>query len=375
MESRNLVRWLGVIVGFISLITATNPVQSSPYKSNTNALDGIFLSLDSSNAMFGVQEWKNEFQAMKDVGMTFFAVRSVFNGVRNVTGCPFGSYDVFYNTTLQPTHCYNQRGIDNDRGSLGYLLQAANEVGLKIHLGMSMPSSDFRGGAHFTNKSEYFDMFNRLQIGIALEIWEKFEDSTSSIVGIYTGLEENNLPGWVNNKDDLVKFYFEPFSSAIKEKLRSDVTVWSSPYAVLNTELHGFQHFVSAEEYASFWGDVFTNAPGFDFIANQDSMGWQGNSLQNVSDLMKAISAASTAAGRQTWSNVELFEGWPQPCIYPKKCGRAPAPFERIKSQIETESRYASILIAWEWHSCLSPYSNNLTATLYRQYSDYVRNL
>ena len=112
--------------------------------------------------------------------------------------------------------------------------------------------------------------------------------------------------------------------------------------------------------------------------APQDSMGAQGNSFGNVSDFLAELAAASKRAGRRMLSNVELFEVWPQSCQWSPATGictgRHPAPFARIVEQIANEAPLADELIAWEWHSCLSPYGQtNWTTTVYEDYKAYVR--
>ena len=50
------------------------------------------------------------------------------------------------------------------------------------------------------------------------------------------------------------------------------------------------------------------------------------------------------------------------------------APFERIKAQMANEAPLVSELIAWEWHSCLSPFGkDNTTTVVYQQYLAYIR--
>ena len=40
-----------------------------------------------------------------------------------------------------------------------------------------------------------------------------------------------------------------------------------------------------------------------------------------------------------------------------ERCGHShPAPFERIRAQMANEAPLVDELIAWEWHSCLSPF-------------------
>ena len=82
---------------------------------------------------------------------------------------------------------------------------------------------------------------------------------------------------------------------------------------------------------------------------------------------------ARKSAGKQVWSNVELFEGWPLPCEYPKKCGRHPAPIERIIKQLQNEDPYVHGHVAWEWMSCLSPNTNTNTSKLYDAYVEYLK--
>ena len=73
------------------------------------------------------------------------------------------------------------------------------------------------------------------------------------------------------------------------------------------------------------------------------------------------------------WSNVELFEGWPAPCEFPTKCGRHPAPIERIVKQLASEDPFVEGRhVAWEWATCLSPWTNANTSRLYADYALYV---
>lgn len=134
---------------------------------------------------------------------------------------------------------------------------------------------------------------------------------------------------------------------------------------------------MDADFYADWWAQVFEWSPHLDLIAPQDSMGANGNSFQNVSDYLGAMAAASRRVGRAIWSNVELFEVWPANCS--EHCGgRHPAPIDRITAQMANEAAITSTLIAWEWHSCLSPHAQDLAygdviKQRYEQYKQYVR--
>ena len=94
-----------------------------------------------------------------------------------------------------------------------------------------------------------------------------------------------------------------------------------------------------------------------------------------MADALAALRHAASASGprQRLWSNVELFEGWPQPCEFPTPCGRHPAPITRIVRQLASEDPYVGGRhIAWEWSSCLSPHTDERTAALYADYASYL---
>jgi hypothetical protein len=171
----------------------------------------------------------------------------------------------------------------------------------------------------------------------------------------------------------LASRYFEPLAARVRNQSgKRNLDVWASPYYVGNLTLHPTAQ--NATSYAAFWSGVWRLAPSFGWIALQDSIGWQGNSLPEVQEVLAALKQAGESAGKQVWSNVELFEGWldGKPCEYPTKCGRHPAPIERIVQQLKAEHPYVSGHIAWEWSSCLSPYTNANTSALYTNYTAYL---
>ena len=156
---------------------------------------------------------------------------------------------------------------------------------------------------------------------------------------------------------------------------------------------------MDAQFYADWWKQMFEWSPHLDLIAPQDSMGANGNSFSNVSEYLSELAQASRAAGRDVWSNVELcecrngrlgpltvattltppflrtVEVWPRNCTGTwEHCqGRHPAPMERIIKQMANEYDKVSLLIAWEWHSCLSPHSTDLSygAVIKQRYEEY----
>ena len=350
-------------------------------------LNGIFLSLDEGNAKLSAEQWRQEFEAMKAVKIEFFAIRSVLSARNSYTtgGCKLGHFEAFYNSSMLPSDCYTQVGSTAPGGTLGIILEQAQAVGLKVHFGGLMPSARFRGPGGKTPQGvvEWYRDLAVLQAECAKDVWRQFPQYHETIKGFYTDLEENNLPDWYRSSKELSDHYLDPIAVDVKKLLSPDLKVWASPYAVYNwslhnrTDAHEHGELLNASEYAAFWGDVLDAAPAFDLIAPQDSVGWMANTVTEVSASLKALRAATLKAKppRELWSNVELFEGWPEPCWFPTPCGRHPAPIERIVAQICAESEIAATLVAWSWGE-LSPsgFASNSSAALYKQYASFVAN-
>ena len=150
------------------------------------------------------------------------------------------------------------------------------------------------------------------------------------------------------------------------------------------------------------WEQMFLMAPDFDHIALQDSQGERGqNTLADTAAFLGNCSAAAARQSRAMWSNVELFQAWPEGCRWSKASGhchgRAPAPMGRILAQIQLAAQVLSRtvdgaagglrgsaagsdqIIAWEWTSCLSPNGGtghenitNISRANWQAYSEYI---
>ena len=334
-------------------------------------LSGIFLSLYSIDSSYTATQWEMEFEAMEKVGIEFVGVRAALQGTGSETqgGCTLGRYKALYPTTVTPKICYqnDMKGANTFK----YLLDAAKKFNIKVHVTPIMPHTPF-AWPH-TPKPEYYDSLTKLQSEVFMDVWNLFPERRDTIVGVYTSLEEWNGVNWTDDENavPLATHYFEPLAKTLRNQTGMEsLQVWASPYYVGNFTLHPTAQ--NATSYAKFWSKVWKLAPSFDWIALQDSMGWQGNSFEEVKEVLIELKKAGKSAGKQVWSNVEIFEGWPLPCIYPKKCGRHPAPIERIIKQLKNEDPYVTAHVAWEWMSCLSPHTNANTSKLYSEYANYI---
>jgi len=359
-------QWISMF--FLLLCVSTKVVLTTP---TVPSLKGIFLSLYSIDEKYTSVQWEMEFEAMSKVGIEFVGVRAALQGTSSETagGCPLGRYKAMYPTTLKPAICYqNDMSLKN---SLLYILSAAKKFDIKVHVTPAMPHTPF-AWPHSPYPQDY-DSLTTLQTDVFMDAWNQFPAYHDTIVGVYTALEEWNGVNWMeeNNSIPLARNYYEPLSQNVRNQTGVHaLQVWASPYFVGNKTLHPTG--LNASSYANFWLNIWKRAPSFDWIALQDSMGWQGNNFEEVKEVLIELEKAGHSVNRQVWSNVELFEGDPLPCVYPKKCGRQPASIHRIIKQLKNEHPYVKGHIAWEWISCLSPFTNNDTLRLFNEYVDYI---
>ena len=345
-------------------------------------LDGIFVSINANTSMWTIDEWTYDLQAMKAVGIKYFVLAHVAVGTSNATAaCPTGSYEAWFPFESNP--CFTHVGdVNAAGGTVGNIVQAAERVGLSIHLGLALTSL-FRGGPGGDEYAWVYEAgakaMTQTQKAVAQQLWH-VTNASAQVVGIYTVIEENNGKTYLSSMYTFATHYLEPLARAIKA-LRADLDVWSSPYGAMNRTRYPATEWLPPSVYASVWEAGFIWAPHFDLLAQQDSMGALLNSYVDVAEVLGNLSLASMRQHRRLWSNVELFEVWPRSCAWPSPChGRHPAPFSRIKMQLANEAAILAPLggsiIAWEWSSCLSPSGGNAwpneTRANYAAYKAYL---
>lgn len=344
--------------------------------------DGVFVSLNEQTALWNETVWRADLEAMAAVSMTFLILpHTLRQSGPPTSACPSGTFEAHYELR-NASACFKQVGVDSAGGTVIAVLAAANATGLKVHLGLAMkPHMDDP-----TNTTAV-RTFAWLQWEVAQQLWQLASTAglLHTIEGFYTEVEESNSHSWVAGMELFAGHYLQSLAQDIKTQLRADLKVWSSPYAVANRSRYPASLYVLPSLYGALWEETFAAwAPALDHVALQDSTGALGNSFGDVRQLLGNVSAASARQGRSAWTNIELFEVWPSSCEWPAVChGRHPAPFERIRQQLENEAPLLRgpepKIIAWEWTSCLSPTEGNGAAfpdanrANYAAYRSYLR--
>ena len=96
-----------------------------------------------------------------------------------------------------------------------------------------------------------------------------------------------------------------------------------------------------------FWRELLSAAPAIGTVLFQDGIGARKLTLENLSQYLRAVRAATDATGRRLWSVVELFEQTGGAPLDSGEFRASAAPFPRVAAQLQVEAAYASALIAF----------------------------
>lgn len=112
-----------------------------------------------------------------------------------------------------------------------------------------------------------------------------------------------------------------------------------------------------------------------DFVAYQDEVGVKKTKVDRTKRLFEKLRVAHDKAGRsQLWADIELFDF--EGVVY--NSALLPAPFERIKQQIENVAPYADKIICYQYPGLMNPRDTSAFAghpdsvRLYENYMKYI---
>ena len=114
-----------------------------------------------------------------------------------------------------------------------------------------------------------------------------------------------------------------------------------------------------------------------DFIAYQDEVGVKKTKVDRTKRIFEKLRIAHDKAGRsELWADIELFDF--EGMVY--KSALIPAPFERVKKQIENVAPYADKILCYQYPGIMNPSVSQSFAghpdsvRLYDDYISYIRN-
>lgn len=125
-------------------------------------------------------------------------------------------------------------------------------------------------------------------------------------------------------------------------------------------------------------GDYFARSlaeTDVDFIAYQDEVGVKKTRVDSTERIFERLRRAHDKAGRaELWADIELFDF--EGMVY--KSALVPAPFERIKKQIENAAPYVDKILSYQYLGIMNPAESKAFAghknsvRLYEDYRKYI---
>lgn len=113
-----------------------------------------------------------------------------------------------------------------------------------------------------------------------------------------------------------------------------------------------------------------------DFIAYQDEVGVKKTGVDRTEKIFERLRRAHDKAGRAAlWADIELFDF--EGMVY--KSALVPAPFERIKKQIENAAPYVDKILSYQYPGLMNPADSSAFAghaksvELYEDYKKYIK--
>ena len=112
-----------------------------------------------------------------------------------------------------------------------------------------------------------------------------------------------------------------------------------------------------------------------DFVAYQDEVGVKKTKVDRTKRLFEKLRTAHDKAGRsELWADIELFTF--EEAVY--RSALLPAPFERIRKQIENVAPYADKILCYQYPGIMNPAASDVfaghpdSARLYAEYKKYI---
>ncbi len=255
--------------------------------------------------------WSGELSALKKAGIEELIVQNVA--------------DTKNRYTVYPT---NIKGYTSNKVDMvGNVLKAAEEVGIKVRLGLGFNDDWWYKNAmdkkwllrEASDNKKIFD-----------EIIEKYGDY-SSLGGWYIPYEFYQFTAINKMYQSNLNAFLREIASGIRSKSNKDIMI--SPF--YNSNLSWVMPLGG-------WSKLVENAlrnTDIDILALQDGIGVKNNSIKQLDSLFAYTKQSTDKLGIKLYGNVETFDSTPQ--------GNIPAPRERISIQLNIQRPYVEKFVAF----------------------------
>lgn len=278
---------------------------------------------------YSVEDWRNEFQQMKDIGMRTVIMRHTINS---------SIMKSYYPTSIPGMTMSATAATDFDN-----MMDAADAEEMDVHLGLVIDEDTWFKWNWALTETSYPEELVSTSTIVANELFARY-GGHSSLKGMYLPQEIDNA----NYRTEkalgvLTNRVLNPICNHIKS-LRSSLIVSDAPFYNSNSA------YAQPAEWQSIWTTILNACPNLDLIIVQDGIGANTlNTFEVIERYFAATRAACDATGRQFWSDLEMFTIG--------AAEYAPPDFSRVKTQLAIEAPYVDHFVCWVWQYCSPTYS------------------
>ena len=376
-----------LMIACMTLTTACNTSSkgdgsSDGYaKRDTKLLSGSFLQSWECREWTPTR-WDQEFAAMKELGMDFMILQSVYDSSYRIGKAEeqdWQNYTLKGNISLYPSKIVGLENAvlssKNQGDALELALKSAKDNDMKIYIGLlsddrwwdfgwgkpKLPSGK-KDAATESYFATWCDANGKLNGQMITEIWERYgEEYGEQIAGWYyyneiwnvdvacLGLDGKAYATCIGNN---MNHMIDAINKACPEK-----PLMLSPY---------FNKTIStAKQYKNFWIDIFSvaNFRAGDIFAPQDCVGAKEMSIKDMEKWIRALKeACDTEEGMRYWVNNECFTS-----------DFLPADVSRFIDQIEASEKYAETHITFAWNHYYNPLNDPAAESYNNELKDYLK--
>ena len=298
-----------------------------------------------------LKEWIHEFERLKCLGIDTL----ILNG--SVSETISGQWYVFYPmsedakrkfSNVEKRHVYPPK----TRNCISHILQAAEQVGLNVHLGLFNVLDQW-----FINPTpDFLNETLEHEIAVAEDLVSLYGEA-QALKGWYISPEIFYFLHGRCKKLDLKEF-LQPIGHFLK-KSTAKMHIGLSP---------GTMYPFAREKVKRFWIDALKDT-GINLLYPQDSVGTLNIYPSQSPFVWKLYHEIANALKITLWANCEAFErrnfGKKQPFVA--------APFKRLIWQLQTVSPFVEKIVTWEALYFLNPLRALQAEQLVEQYKQHFK--
>lgn len=376
-----------LLIACMSLLTACNGGSKEDggakdyTKRETKLLSGSFLQSWGCRE-WTLERWNQEFAAMKELGMEFMILQSVYDSSYRIGSAEeqdWQSYILNGNVSLYPSQIEGLENSivssQNQGDALELALKAAKDNDMTIYIGLLSDDRwwDFGwgtpklpAGKKDAATESYFatwcDDNGKLNGKMITEIWERYgEEYGDQIAGWYYYNEIWNVDVACKGVDD--KAYATCIGNNMNHMI--DAINKACPEKPLMLSPYFNKNISTSKQYKNFWIDIFSiaNFRAGDIFAPQDCVGAKDVSIKEMKEWGLALKeACDTEKGMRFWANNESFTA----DFYP-------ADISRFIEQIEGSEEYAETHITFSWNHYYNPLNDPTAESYNNELKEYLK--